>query len=90
MLKGEFWEYTLMPVVPGTYQNGAYWATASGWVMAALDQVQKSMAVKLLQDLVNDFQAVGIYECVNGDYKKLNHYVVSAVNPLGVCKLLYT
>ena len=33
LLNGTFWERTLIPVAPGSYQNGAYWATASGWVM---------------------------------------------------------
>ena len=88
LLNGNYWEKTLMPVAPGTYQNGAYWATASGWVLTALYEEDESLAIDLLFDLVNDFKEVGIYECVNGAYTKLNHYVVSAVNPLGASKLL--
>ena len=30
------------------------------------------------------FEKDGIYECVNNDYKKLDSYVVSAVNVYGV------
>jgi hypothetical protein len=88
LLEGHYWEQTLIPVAPGTYQNGAYWATASGWVIYLLYQVDKCMAVTLLQELVNDFKLFGIFECVNVDYEKLNHYVVSVVNPLGAINLL--
>ena len=90
LLAGTFWGQTLMPVTPETYQNGAYWATASGWVMSAIWQVDKLLAVRMLQDLVIDFHTNGVFECINGEYTKLNHYVVSAVNPLGAVKLFYT
>ncbi len=90
LLNGTFWERTLMPVAPGSYQNGAYWATASGWVMAALAQVDNTLAVSMLQDLVEDFQTNGIHECIGDEYAKLNHYVVSVVNPLGAARSLFT
>jgi hypothetical protein len=40
----------------------------------------------MLDDLLCDFQDNGICECVNTGYRKLAHYVVSAVNPLGALK----
>ena len=83
LLRGEHWEKTLIPVAPETYQNGAYWATASGWVWDALMQVDRPLADRLLADLLEDFQQGGICECINAGYRKLPHYVVSAVNPLG-------
>lgn len=36
-----------------------------------------------MDDLLRDFQQGGICECVNVGDRKLEHYVVSAVNPLG-------
>jgi hypothetical protein len=84
--RGKHWEKTLIPVTPETYQNGAYWATASGWVWDALCQVDESLADRMLDDLLQDFQDDGICECVNHSYRKLAHYVVSAVNPLGALK----
>ena len=83
LLGGEHWEKTLIPIAPGTYQNGAYWATASGWVWDALIQIDESLADRMLADLLQDFLQGGICECVNVGYRKLAHYVVSAVNPLG-------
>jgi hypothetical protein len=86
LLGDETWERTLIPVTPGTYQNGAYWATASGWVLAALAEIDKPLAVQMLDDLMTDFQTRGIFECVNVGYEKLDHYVASVVNPLGALR----
>jgi hypothetical protein len=86
LLRGEHWEKTLIPVAPETYQNGAYWATASGWVWDALCQVDESLADRMLDGLLQGFRQDGICECINVGYRKLVHYVVSAVNPLGALK----
>jgi hypothetical protein len=82
LLRGEYWERTLIPVAVETYQNGAYWAAASGWVFYALAQVDETLALKMMVDLVANLRG-GMYECVNVKDGKLDHYVVSAVNPLG-------
>jgi len=83
LLRGQTWERTLIPVEPETYQNGAYWATASGWVIDALAELGPELARALALDLIEDFQTAGICECINpAGYRKLEHYVVSAVNPL--------
>jgi len=86
LLRGEHWEKTLIPVTPETYQNGAYWSTASGWVWDALCQVDESLADRMLDELLQDFRDGGICECINVGYRKLAHYVVSVVNPLGALK----
>ncbi len=83
LLSDEVWEQMLTSIAPGTYQNGAYWATASGWVLYALAQLDISLARELLADLIMDFRSNGIFECVNVGYRQLNHYVVSVVNVLG-------
>ncbi len=82
----ETWKKTLIPVKPGTYQNGAYWGTASGWIAFALLEKYPEQSSKILTDLISDYQQRGPYECINVDYVKINNYVASAVNPLGVIK----
>ncbi len=77
-----------MPVERETYQNGAYWATASGWVIADLAQIDLALARRTAEDLIADFRQNGIYECVNEDYSKLEHYVVSATNAWGALRRL--
>ena len=46
-------------------------------------QIDEALADRMLDDLLQDFQDGGICECINVGYRKLAHYVVSAVNPLG-------
>ena len=74
---GEFWEALFEPVPEGTYQNGAFWATPIEWLVAAIAQRDRSLAVIALKDLLSYFENRGIYECVNGDYVKLDTYVVT-------------
>ncbi len=82
----EHWERTLVPVMPGTYQNGAYWGTASGWVAFAMREKRPDLAARLVQALLSDYRRRGVHECVNVGYEKLRDYVVSVVNPLGALR----
>ena len=84
----EFWERTLIPVAPGTYQNGAYWGTASGWVAFALTERWPDLAARLVRALITDYKRRGAYECINLNYEKLKDYVVSVVNPRGALRRL--
>jgi len=70
------------PRPAGQYQNGAYWAAASGWLAAALAKTDRALAARTIRDCIRDFQANGVYECINADYAKLKDYVASATNPL--------
>jgi len=88
LLANEHWERMLTPIQPERYQNGAYWATASGWVVSALAQTNPKIARRFWADLISDFRQGGICECVNADYRQLPSYVVSAVNPLAAAKRL--
>ena len=83
----EHWEKTLMPVEPETYQNGAYWGTASGWVAYALAEQYSDLSRKIFKDLILDYQERGAFECINTNYSKIQNYVVSVVNPLGAIKV---
>ena len=88
LLAGEHWQRLLTPVQPERYQNGAYWATASGWMMWALAQRDPALGRKLWTDLLTDFQQHGVFECVNEGYRQLDSYVVSAANPLAAARRL--
>jgi hypothetical protein len=105
LLAGEYWERILQPnkgyETPDRYQNGAYWATASGWVIWALAQVDQDLALQALADLLDDFQKRGVYECVAAelrgpttarfvltDVRRIEDYVTSATNPLGAVRRL--
>ena len=88
LLAGEHWQRLLAPVQPERYQNGAYWATASGWMMFALSQTDSRLAHQMWTDLIADFQAGGVCECVNEGYRQLPSYVVSAANPLAAARRL--
>lgn len=83
LLKEEYWERLLIKIKPEEYQNGAYWATATGWIIWCLAQVDTSLACKALQEAVTYFKNEGSYECINKEYKKLPSFVVSATNVYG-------
>jgi len=88
LLKGEHWQRLLAPVPPERYQNGAYWATASGWMMWALAQKDRKVARRMCEDLLADFRVNGICECISEDHRQLPSYVVSATNPLAAVRRL--
>jgi hypothetical protein len=88
LLKGEYWQRLLTPVERERYQNGAHWATASGWVMWAVAQKNSTLAHQMFSDLIADFQQGGVCECVNEGYRQLESYVVSATNPLAAVRRL--
>lgn len=80
LVKGEYWSRLLSGIPRGEYQNGAYWATAAGWFADAIAAYDRNAAEKVLTDVYTYFQNEGIFECVNGEYQKLNNYVASATN----------
>ena len=83
---GEFWEKCLEEIPRGAYQNGAYWATATGWYVDAVKGKAPALAQEVLDEVCQYFEEQGIFECVNGPYQKLSHYVVSATNVYGAVK----
>ncbi len=83
LLKGEYWQKLLISVEPETYQNGAYWATATGWILWCLAQKDFSLAADALLKVTACFKNEGSFECVNENYEKLPSMVVSATNVYG-------
>ncbi len=85
---GETWQrfFRKPGVKPGTYQNGAFWATPVAWVAPTIARRNPDLAVKMVRDVIADFRARGITECVNGHYHNVSEYVVSATNVYGLVK----
>jgi len=87
----EVWEQCIAGPcpAPGTYQNGAYWATPLAWSLPALSRYgQQALAQSLLNDTLTDFIANGVNECVDGNYAGVKDYVASATNVYGARKYL--
>ena len=80
------WQRMLAPVKPGTYQNGAFWATPVAWVAPVIARRNVPLAAEMIKDVIADFRQQGITECVNGDYHNVRQYVVSATNVYGLCR----
>lgn len=88
LLDGAAWEKLLIDIPAGEYQNGAYWATASGWALTFFEHYDPSYVPVMLDELLEDFEKNGICECINTAYRKLPQFVVSAVNVRGALREL--
>jgi len=64
------------------YQNGAFWATPTGWFVYTLDLVDPALADQTVIDMVKDFQAGGACEWVFKEKRQLPNYLASASLPL--------
>ena len=74
---GEYWESTFVPIEHGTYQNGAFWATPCVWLYDTLCVKDALLAKRTYEEMLAYFDAYGIFECINGEYRKLDTYVAS-------------
>jgi len=77
---GVYWERC--SAARDTYQNGAYWATPTGWFVYTLDLVDHKLADQTVIDLVSDFKENGACEWVFGEKHRLPNYLASASLPL--------
>ena len=71
---------------PGTYQNGAFWATPLNWLLPALQQNGFSAeATEVAEAAIASFKAGGVMEAINRPigYAGVRDYVASATNLLG-------
>ena len=48
----------------------------------------RALAERTLYDLLRYFEQYGVYECVNGDLRRLDTYAVSATNARAAARLL--
>ncbi len=80
------WELLFESCKPGTYQNGAYWATPLAWFVPAIQKHNPVLASEIVRAAVKDFKENGIHECINDAYAKLPNFVVSATNVYGLTR----
>jgi hypothetical protein len=84
---GVYWE--LCVAGRDTYQNGAYWATPTGWFVYTLDLVDSALADRTVIDMVSDFKKGGACEWILGEKRRLPDYLASASLPLaGIRKMI--
>jgi hypothetical protein len=82
---GVYWEEACPR---NNYQNGGYWATATGWFVYTLDLVDPQLADRTVVELVLDFQKRGVTEWVLDSQTAVKNYVASASMPLaGIRKM---
>jgi Bacterial alpha-L-rhamnosidase 6 hairpin glycosidase domain len=77
--KGVYWEHAGRR---DRYQNGAYWATPTGWFVYTLDLVDPQLADQTVIDMVADFQKHRACEWFFGDVHKMPDYLASPSLPL--------
>ena len=64
----------------GSYINGAHWATPLPWVVPVVARKAPERAVQMVSDVIDDFQANGVAECINGDTRNVPNFVASITN----------
>lgn len=77
---GVYWETCV--AARDTYQNGAYWATPTGWFVYTLDLVDPKLADQTVIDMVADFKENGACEWLFDGQHRLPNYLASASLPL--------
>ncbi|MBW7894935.1 MAG: hypothetical protein H3C27_07440 [Opitutaceae bacterium] len=92
LLYPECWQKLIIAnewTAPGRFQNGAHWGTATGWIAEVFEMAQPGSGVELLQTLVADFTAHGVWECVGpGGYARVGGNLSSACLPYASWKKL--
>ena len=92
LLLPELWQRRIVVAEwtePGTFQNGPYWGTATGWVAEAFESLAPGGGIALLRELAADFAAHGVWECIgpNG-YERVANNLSSACLPYASWKKL--
>lgn len=93
------WESPLQPIRKGTYQHGAYWATPLGWVLDAVGELDRPLALGLLADYVGHLRKEDYrsregdgapWECIHptGDYRQNGVYMASVAAVLPAARRL--
>lgn len=92
LLRPESWQRRIVVdewTAPGTFQNGPYWGTATGWMAEVFESEVPGRGLALLRELAADFAAHGVWECVgpNG-YTRVRDNLSSACLPYASWKKL--
>ncbi len=91
------WERSMSAL--NTYQNGAYWHTASGWLIEALWQKDRPLALQVFREMLAHLRAQDFrkgpglgapWECYgpNGQARQNAVYMASVALPYGILKRL--
>ena len=83
---GETWERMLADVPPGTYQNGGYWSTPSGWVAMVIDRYDPATARAFVDEVIDELEVDNAPEWINEDTVQAPLYVAGAANVLAAVK----
>ena len=91
------WERSMCAL--NTYQNGAYWHTASGWLIEALWKKDRPLALQVFREMLAHLRAQDFrkgpghgapWECYgpNGQARQNAVYMASVALPYGILKRL--
>ena len=81
------WEKSITP--HNRYQNGAYWATPTGWLSEIFEGLAPGRGVDLMCALVDDFREHGVWECIGLEgYQRVPDNLSSIVLPYRSFKTL--
>lgn len=81
-----YWE---LAAARDEYQNGAFWATPTGWFVDTLDRVDPSLADRTVLEMVNDLQRHNVAEWVLGEKIGVPNYTANVTLPIaGIRKML--
>ena len=93
LFEPEFWERMIVKndfTEPGKFQNGAYWSTPTGWLAELWDSWRSGSGKQLLIELVDEFQAHSIWECIHpSSYRRLENNLSSIVLPFQSFKNIF-
>ncbi len=92
------WERTHTP--HNNYQNGAYWHTPSGWLIAVLEKSSPELAKRIFDEMITHFREEDFrkgvdfhapWECLgkDGNFRKNPLFLDSAALPFGVLKQIW-
>ncbi|QYM80088.1 hypothetical protein K0B96_05590 [Horticoccus luteus] len=92
LLRPAFWHRLIVEsewTSAGCFQNGPYWGTATGWLAEVFEMAEPGCGFALLRELVADFAAHGVWECIGpGGYARVANNLSSVCLPYAAWKKL--
>ena len=89
LLPGVYWECA-PDVARDTYQNGAFWGTATGWFAGTLARIDRPLALRTIADLVADYERNGACEWHFGGTRACNGgYPANLALPLAAVERVF-
>lgn len=65
------WQRLLVPLKRGTYMNGGYWPTGTGYVLPAIFDKNRELAIKIITELAENLPRFSYAEWVDFEGKEL-------------------